>query len=125
MTRRVMMVEDDEQVRLIVDRLLRRKGWQFRGVPTAEQAVETAASFRPDAILLDVELPGADGYEACRLLKADPDLAAIPVVMVSGTRLHPAEKARGLEAGADDFLAKPFDGTELFLRLEAILKVRG
>ena len=87
--------------------------------------MEKASSVRPDVVLLDVQLPDMEGWDVCRQLKADAALRAIPVVMVSGNRFGAADRVRGLEAGADDFLVKPFDLTEMLLRIENILKARG
>ena len=119
------MIEDDDQVRHVVNQFLKRKDWEFHSAPTGTEGVEKASSVRPDVVLLDVQLPDMEGWDVCRQLKADAALRAIPVVMVSGNRFGAADRVRGLEAGADDFLVKPFDLTELLLRIENILKARG
>lgn len=125
MKRKLLMIEDDEQVRLLVSRFLQRKNWDFHGAATGSEGLEKSSSLRPDIVLLDIQLPDVEGWEVCRRLKGDPALRAMPIVMVSGHRISPNDKAAGLEAGADDFLSKPFDLTELILRMEAVLQVRG
>lgn len=125
MKRTLLMIEDDPQVSLVVSQYLKHNGWQFHTVTTGKAGIAKAASARPDVILLDVQLPDGEGWEFCKELKTDPSTREIAIVMVSGNRFQPTDKARGLEAGADDFLAKPFDLTELLLRLDAILKLRG
>jgi len=125
MKRALLMIEDDEQVRHVMRLALKRSEWDFHGAPTGAAGLETAAKAAPSLILLDIELPDMQGFEVCRRLKADAATASIPVIMVSGTRLSPEEKARGLEAGADDFLAKPFNVSELLLRIGNILRVQG
>lgn len=125
MKRKLLIIEDDEQVRLLVARFLRRKDWEFHGTGDGREGLELAASLRPDVLLLDVQLPDMEGWDICRMLRADAAMRSAAVIMVSGNRQEPADKVRCLEAGADDFLAKPFDLTELMLRIDTILKVRG
>lgn len=125
MKRKLLIIEDDEQVRLVVRQFLKRKDWEFHGAGSGQEGLEKSSSLLPDLIVLDVQLPDMEGWDICRRLKDDPVLKAIPVIMVSGNYLDPTHKARGLEAGADDFLAKPFDMTELLLRMNAILRSRG
>lgn len=125
MKRKLLMIEDDEQVRILVSRFLKRKNWEFHCGATGTEGLEKAAALHPDVVLLDIQLPDIEGWEICRRLKADSALREIPVVMVSGTKIDPAHKARGLEVGADDCLAKPFDLTELLLRIDNILRARG
>lgn len=123
--RKLVMIEDDEQISLLVGRFLKRKSWDFHSAGTGSEGLEKSSSVRPDIVLLDINLPDTEGWDVCRRLRADPVLSETPVIMLSGHRLTPNDKARGLEAGADDFLSKPFNLTELSLRMEAILKVRG
>lgn len=125
MKRKLLIIEDDEQVRLLVSRFLRRKDWEFHSATDGREGLEMAASLRPDVLLLDVQLPDMEGWDICRKLRTDAAMRLAAVIMVSGNRLEPDDKVRCLEAGADDFLAKPFDLTELMLRIDTILKVRG
>lgn len=87
------------------------------------QAIEQAKKHHPDIILLDVMMPGIDGFEACRRMKADPDIAHIPVVMVTALS-EPSDRVKGLEAGADDFLTKPINDTGLFARVKALIRIK-
>jgi DNA-binding response OmpR family regulator len=125
MKRKLLMIEDDEQLRLVVSRYLRRKDWEFHEAADGAEGLAKAAQLQPEIILLDIQLPDLEGWEVCRKLKADAATANIPVVMVSGNLNTAEDKARGLEVGADDFLAKPFDLTELVLRMDGILKAIG
>lgn len=115
----ILVVDDDGFIReLIADTL----GGSYRVLchATAETALACAAAERPAAILLDVELPGQDGYEACRALKADAATAAIPVVFVSAhDRIE--DRLRGYEAGGDDYVVKPFEPQELTAKLGRLL----
>lgn len=125
MKRTLLMIEDDEQVRHVMRLSLRRSDWEFHGAATGAEGLEKALALAPDVILLDIELPDMLGYDVCRKVKAHPTLGSTPVVMVSGERLDPEQKAHGIECGADDFLSKPFNAAELLLRIGNILKVRG
>ena len=85
---------------------------------SGDGVVERARAERPALILLDIAMPGLDGYSVCRLLKADPELSAIPVIlMTTGATVH--HRVAGLTLGADDFLSKPIDMRELILRIRA------
>lgn len=87
------------------------------------QALGVARDTRPDVVLLDVELPGLDGYEVLRAMKADPDLCEVPVVFLTG-RHDPAEVVAALSLGAHDYLRKPFESAELLARVRAALRVK-
>jgi DNA-binding response OmpR family regulator len=119
----VMVVEDEVVQRTIMTAQLRQAGHTPVAVTCGEDVIAAARSSRPDVILLDVELPGIDGYAVCTLLKADPALAGIPVAFLSA---HGSVDARlnGLSHGADDFLTKPVDPRELALRLQLLTKRR-
>jgi len=118
-TATVLVVDDDPFIReLIADTL----GGAYRVIchENAEAALAGAEAERPDAILLDVELPGIDGYETCRKLKQQKTLAALPVIFISAhDRIE--DRLRGYEAGGDDYIVKPFDPQELAAKLARIL----
>ncbi len=123
MTARVLVVDDiNANVRLLEAKL----NAEFYEVATATSGLEALAlvnAWVPDVILLDVMMPGMDGYEVCRRLKANPATSHMPVVMITAL-VDPAERVRGLEAGADDFLSKPVDDATLFARLRALLRMK-
>jgi len=121
---KILMIEDDIEVRRLVGRSARRRAWEFHEAGTAAEGLTRARESKPDIILLDIQLPDGEGWDVCASLKRDALLARIPIVMVSGRRMLPEDKARGIAAGADDYLAKPFDPSELWLRIEAILKAK-
>jgi DNA-binding response OmpR family regulator len=119
----VMIVEDEPVQRTVMSAQLRQAGHTPVAVTCGEDVIASARESRPDVILLDVELPGIDGYTVCKLLKSEPGLAAIPVAFLSA---HGNVDARltGLAHGADDFLTKPIDSRELALRLQLLGKRR-
>lgn len=123
MTARVLVVDDiATNLRLLEAKLL-NEYYEVALAASGEEALATVQRWMPDVVLLDVMMPGMDGYEVCRRLKAQPATQHIPVVMITALT-DQAERVRGLEAGADDFLSKPVDDATLFARLRALLRVK-
>ncbi|HEY1812422.1 MAG TPA: response regulator transcription factor [Kofleriaceae bacterium] len=112
---RVLYVEDDERLARLTMEYLVTHGLEVHLVPRGDLAVADVMRIRPDVVLLDVMLPGADGFEVCRQLRARTD---VPIIMVTA-RLEEAERVRGLEGGADDYVTKPFQSRELLARIRA------
>src|SRR4029079_10544732 len=110
MPERILLVDDDPRVRDVLSRFLEREGYVTIPAVSGEEALERVASHPPDLVLLDVQLPGIDGFTVCRVLKDNEATALIPVTILSG--LQDAEaRTRGIESGADDFITKPFEYT--------------
>ncbi|HZF75094.1 MAG TPA: PleD family two-component system response regulator [Acetobacteraceae bacterium] len=123
MTARVLVVDDVAGNRALLEARLLSEYYEVATAASGPEALEVAGRWMPDVVLLDVVMPGMDGYEVCRRLKAAPATAHVPVVMVTAL-LDQAERVRGLEAGADDFLSKPLDDAALFARLRPLLRVK-
>jgi len=121
--KKILIVDDEERNRKLLSLILSSSGYDFVVARNGVEAVEMAGQVLPDLILLDIMMPEMDGYEACRRLKADGLTTHIPVVMVTALEDRDS-KLRGLEAGANDFLSKPVDSTELLVRLKNLLKVK-
>ena len=123
MTGRVLVVDDiPANVKLLEARL----GAEYFEVVTAlsgEEALAACARAVPDIVLLDVMMPGMDGFEVCRRLKADPRTALVPVVMVTALD-QISDRVKGLEAGADDFLTKPVNDTALVTRVKSLVRMK-
>jgi adenylate cyclase len=119
----VLVVDDTPQnVKLLTD-LLVVNGYRVEAAQSGEEALEKIAASIPDIVLLDVMMPGLSGYDVCRKIRQTPATALLPVVMV--TSLDPqSERVHGIEAGADDFLAKPINRPELFARVKSLLRVK-
>ncbi|MDO9708426.1 PleD family two-component system response regulator [Paracraurococcus lichenis] len=123
MTARILVVDDiPANLRLLEAKLL-AEYYEVALASSGPEALAVAARWSPDVILLDVMMPGMDGFEVCRRLKAQDSTAHLPVVMVTAL-IDQAERVRGLEAGADDFLSKPVDDATMFARLRALLRVK-
>ena len=119
----VLVVEDDEANLALLVRLLTAQGYRVQGVTDGEAAIATAHRDPPDLVLLDIRLPGIDGFDVCRQIKHTPETRLIPVVLVTGlgAREH---RIAGIHAGADDFLTKPFDVEELQARVGSLLRLK-
>ncbi|OFW22773.1 MAG: hypothetical protein A3G21_26160 [Acidobacteria bacterium RIFCSPLOWO2_12_FULL_66_21] len=118
---KILIAEDEADERAIVTACLESAGYVPIAVSSGDLVVDTARAENPAVILLDIAMPRLDGYSACRLLKADPELADIPVIfMTTGANLN--DRLAGLTLGADEFLSKPVDMRELVLRIQLLLE---
>jgi two-component system cell cycle response regulator len=123
MTARVLAVDDIAANLRLLEAKLQAEYYEVLLASSGQEALTIAFTQLPDVILLDVMMPGMDGYQVCTALKADARTQHIPVVMVTALT-DSAERVRGLEVGADDFLSKPVDDATLFARLRALLRVK-
>jgi two-component system, OmpR family, response regulator RpaA len=117
----ILVVDDDEIVARTIERSLRAGGFQVSVVHSGVEALQTARRNHPDLLVLDVLMPGMDGYEVCRQIRKDPLLEDLPVLFLTAKGKE-EDRIMGLRAGADDYLSKPFNLDELFLRVRAILR---
>ena len=123
MTARILVVDDVPANLRLLEAKLRAEYFEVALAASGPEALALSSAWAPDVVLLDVMMPGMDGYEVCRRLKSQPATAHIPVVMVTAL-VEQSERVRGLEAGADDFLSKPVDTALLLARLRALLRVK-
>lgn len=117
---RILLVEDDETLQLTIRYNLERAGHEVLAVSDGESALERAATLRPDLVVLDVMLPGLDGFEVCRRLR---ERSTVPILILTA-RDDEIDRVLGLEIGADDYLTKPFSMRELTARVKALLRRR-
>jgi len=117
---KILIAEDERDIRDLVAFTLRFAGHEVFAASNGEEAVELAPKVNPDLILMDVRMPRMTGYEACKILKEDPDLKDIPVVFLSA-KGQENEIQQGLASGAEDYLLKPFAPDQLTSRVKMIL----
>ena len=115
---RILTVEDDERIRTAVRFALEDEGWVVDEADSGEAAIDRFTDGEPDVVLIDIMLPGIDGFELCRSLRRNSD---VPIIMVTA-RDDTHDVVAGLEAGADDYLTKPFAPKELSARIRALLR---
>ena len=120
---RVLLVEDEANLRSSLSFILDREGFRVASAASGEEALELARAEAPDLVVLDVNLPGLDGYEICERLRRDPCTAKALVIMVTA-RAAVEDIVRGFETRADDYLTKPFHPKVLLARLQALLRRR-
>jgi len=117
---KILIAEDERDIRDLIAFTLRFAGHEVFAATNGEEALEMAPRVNPDIVLMDVRMPRMTGYEACRAMKTNPDLKDIPVVFLSA-KGQESEIQQGLEAGAEDYLLKPFAPDQLTTRVKAIL----
>ncbi len=120
--RHLLVVDDDDRIRELLKEYLTGKGFRVSAAADAAAARRLLASLRFDLLVLDVMMPGEDGFSLTRWLRARPGAAGVAPVIILTARGQPGDRIEGLRLGADDYLAKPFDPEELVLRIEAILR---
>ena len=118
---RVLLADDDPDIRMFLEITLEIAGFSVLAAADGDEAVELAREHRPDVVLLDVMMPGADGLEATRRLRDDPRTSDLPIILVTA-RSSGGDKVEGLQAGADDYVTKPFDPDELVARVRAAVR---
>ena len=118
MTTRILTVEDDERIRTALRLALEDEGWEVDEVASGEEALEAFNRVPADVVLVDIMLPGVDGFDICRAIRKSSD---VPIVMITA-RSDTHDVVAGLEAGADDYLTKPFAPKELSARIRALLR---
>jgi two-component system response regulator RpaA len=117
----ILVIEDDDIVARTIERSLRGEEFRVDLASSGVEGLKAARRNRPDLIILDVIMPGMDGYAVCREIRADPVLTSLPVLFLTA-KIKDEDKITGFNAGADDYLCKPFNIDELILRVRAILR---
>ena len=121
MGKRILVVEDHEENRRLLRDLLTSVGYELIEAVTGEEGLTLAEAEVPELILMDIQLPGMDGYEVTRRIKSNPALRHIPVVAVTSYALS-GDDVKALEAGCDAYVTKPFDPTELLAKIQEFLR---
>jgi CheY-like chemotaxis protein len=121
---RILLVEDNEMNRDMLSRRLRRRGYDVLIAVDGSEGVSQAQSERPDLVLMDMSLPGIDGWEATRRLKADADVGKTPIIALTAHAME-GDRQRALAAGCDDYETKPVDIERLVTKIDALLAKAG
>lgn len=117
----ILVVEDDDIVALTIERCLRRENYRVTLANSGVEGLQQARRHKPELVILDVIMPGMDGYAVCREMRADPILSDVPILFLTA-KTKPEDRITGFNVGADDYLGKPFNLDELMLRVRAILR---
>ena len=115
---KIMVVDDDRNIAELISLYLRKEGFEVREVYSGQKAVEEFPKYAPSLVLLDLMLPGIDGYEVCREVRR---ISSVPIIMLTA-KGETFDKVLGLELGADDYVVKPFEPKELVARVKAVLR---
>jgi DNA-binding response OmpR family regulator len=118
---RIVVADDDADIRDLVVFKLEQSGHEVEAVGDGAAAVEASQRLRPDLVVLDLMMPGMGGLDACRALRQDPELARVPVILLTA-RAQESDIEQGFGAGADDYVVKPFSPRELASRVAAVLQ---
>lgn len=121
---KILIAEDDSDLRLLVSLKLESSGHQVVSVEDGTTAAEQCGVVRPDLVILDLMMPGMSGLEVCRFIRADDDLKATPVILLTA-RAQAADIEAGRAAGVDEYLTKPFSPRELAVRVDSLLAAVG
>lgn len=119
---RILIIDDDEQVASYARLSFTLAGYQVEWIKDGRAAVQKVREMIPDAVILDLKLPGINGFRICEQLRLEPQTRAIPIIVVSGSWKDSQDRIRSIEVGADDFLTKPFDAQELIARIKRMLQ---
>jgi adenylate cyclase len=118
----ILVVDDLPQSVRLLDAVLSPEGFRVAMASSGAEALDALSKVHPDLVLLDIRMPGIDGYEVCRRIREDPGTEFLPVIMITASEGE--EKIRAIESGADDFVQKPFDQTELLARVRSLVRVK-
>ncbi|HER44010.1 MAG TPA: response regulator transcription factor [Candidatus Eisenbacteria bacterium] len=118
---KILVVDDEEDIRELVRYNLERNGYEVSCVSSGEEALDVIRSYRPELVVLDLMLPGIDGFEVCRTIKSDPKTEHLPIIMLTA-KGEESDVVTGLELGAEDYIVKPFSPQVLLARVRAVLR---
>jgi len=123
MDKKILVIEDDPSTVRLIKYTLQQEGYQVLTAPNGLEGIKKTKSEEPALVILDIMLPGLDGFEICHRLRADPQTAQLPILMVSG-KAREIDRATGLKMGADDYITKPWHRPELVAKIAAMLEAK-
>ncbi len=116
---KILIVDDDIQVTALLKKLLTNQGYDATAINQSSKAIQTAKALIPDLFILDLMMPQPDGFQLCKMLRADPKFSETPILIITAMDIS---NARATAFGANDYLAKPFDLDELITKIESLLE---
>jgi DNA-binding response OmpR family regulator len=117
----ILAVDDEPNILLSIEFILEMEGYEVHTAHDGDEALEVAGRIRPDVILLDINMPRKDGYEVCRILREQADMAGAKVIMLTA-KGQTLERKKGLEVGADEYVTKPFSAEDLLQKIRACIE---
>ena len=120
MTRKILVVDDEPNIVVALEYLMRQNGFEVRAARNGEEALAAVVEFRPDLVLLDVMMPVKDGYQVAQTIRDNPDLAGIKILMLTA-KGRGTEVSKGMAVGADGYITKPFSTLELVAQVKRML----
>ena len=120
MANRIVVIEDDPNILTLISQTLRREGYEVFTASDGTEGLRKVKENNPQLVVLDISLPGLDGYQVCHQLRTEQATSQLPVIMVTAMS-RPSDQRRGFENGADDYLPKPFMLSELLMRVQSLL----
>jgi DNA-binding response OmpR family regulator len=119
MAQKILLIEDDPQISKLISQALQRAGYEVVTAMDGSEGLRKVKEANPQLVVLDISLPGVDGYQVCHYIRQDPETANLPILIVTAMS-RPADQRRGFESGADDYLSKPFVLSELVTRIQSL-----
>lgn len=120
MANRIVVIEDDPHIQKLISQTLQREGYEVITANDGSEGLRKVIETLPQLVVLDISLPGLDGYQVCHQLRSEQATSALPIIMVTAMS-RPSDQRRGFENGADDYLPKPFMLSELVTRVQSLL----
>lgn len=120
MASKIIVIEDDPHILMLISQTLRREGYEVVTATDGSEGLRKVRETHPHLVVLDISLPGLDGYQVCHHLRSEHATSKLPVIMVTAMS-RPSDQRRGFETGADDYLSKPFVLSELITRIQSLL----
>jgi len=119
--KKILAVDDEPNILLSIEFILDMEGYEVHTAHDGDEALEVAGRIRPDVILLDINMPRKDGYEVCRILREQVEMAGTKVIMLTA-KGQALERKKGLEVGADEYVTKPFSAEDLLQKIRACIE---
>jgi two-component system, OmpR family, alkaline phosphatase synthesis response regulator PhoP len=123
MAKTILIVDDEPSILMTIQFLMKQQGYDVLTAERGEDALDLISRYKPDLVLLDIMLPGIDGYEVCEIIRLNPDYGEVKIVFLTA-KGHETEIAEGLALGADAYITKPYSNVELLAKVKELLQIQ-